>query len=412
MASNQNHYQVLGLSPDASPEEVKRKYRELARRHHPDLNPNKPDAHALFLRINQAHETLSDPNLRAAYDLDLRKQSRRDAESRSRDTGRPTSSASRPGAGARTSGPTAPGDIRAERLAAERRRMAARSMDAARFAFGRGNLREADRLARESLNFARSGSAHEMLGDIYARQGRSDKALQHYTLAAQLSPNNGPIMAKLQRLTAKMGGRGGGGGTRTAGSSASGSRNRGAAQTRQGMLVRSMARFAHRSIVTSLGFLAIVLILTFSRYFGGGRSESSFPTDLPMAQLIGMALAGFFAGATLAAGAWVRRFPDEMVVSAGNPPRILPLGFVLGLFGAVGAPFALVVYLFVAYFQSFVSLSVLGVFASTAILTALFTLFHEGSAVLGLFWFGGNIVFVCMLIGWWFGEVLRPGWSG
>jgi hypothetical protein len=305
--------------------------------------------------------------------------------------------------------PSAPGDLRAERLAAERRRMAARSMDAARFAYGRGNLREADRLARESLNFARTGPAHEMLGDIYSRQSRADKALHHYTIAAQLSPNSSPIMAKLQRLTARMGGRTGAGSTRTAGTSTS-QRGRGAAQSHQRLMLRSLGRLVHRSVVTTLGLLTLAFLLWVWKPLGRGGVDWPFLTEIPLSQLTCMALAGFFGGVTLSAGGWVRRFQDEMVISAGNPPRILPLGFVLGLFGAVGMPVAFVVYGFIAYFQSYVSTSILGLFGAATMLAAAFAAGNDRAWMETLF-AGGNVIFVSMLIGWWFGEVLRPGWS-
>ena len=407
MSSEQTHYQVLGLTPDASPEEVKRRFRELARKHHPDLNPNSPDTHALFLRINQAHETLSDPNLRASYDLSLRDQARREAEARARFSGR-QAGGTRSGNGSRPSAdapPPSSANLREERLAAERRRMAVRSMDAARFAYGRGNLREADRLARESLNFARTGPAHEMLGDIYNRQGRIDKALQHYTVAAQLSPNNGPIMAKFQRLSRMASA----GETRSSGSSFQ--RGRGGASSRQKLMLRSLSRFAHRSIITSLGLLTCLFFVLVWPHLGRGTLDWPFLTEMPVPQLICMALAGFFGGVTLSAGGWVRRFQDEMVVSAGNPPRFLPLGLVLGLFGSVGMPLAFVVYGFIAYFQSYVSTSILSLFGTATMLSVFFAMGGEERALLQILFAGGNIIFLCMLAGWWFGEVLRPGWS-
>jgi molecular chaperone DnaJ len=60
-------YGVLGLSPDASPEEIKRAFRALARQYHPDANPA-PDAEARFKEINAAYEVLSDPVKRQRYD--------------------------------------------------------------------------------------------------------------------------------------------------------------------------------------------------------------------------------------------------------------------------------------------------------------------------------------------------------
>jgi molecular chaperone DnaJ len=63
-----DYYDILGVSRDASGEDIKRAYRALARTHHPDVSHNKPDAELRFREINEAYEVLSDPNKRAQYD--------------------------------------------------------------------------------------------------------------------------------------------------------------------------------------------------------------------------------------------------------------------------------------------------------------------------------------------------------
>lgn len=60
-------YAVLGVSPDATPEDIKRAYRKLARKNHPDLATG-ADAEATFKAINEAHDILKDPQARAEYD--------------------------------------------------------------------------------------------------------------------------------------------------------------------------------------------------------------------------------------------------------------------------------------------------------------------------------------------------------
>jgi len=63
-----DYYKILGIEKTASPAEVKNAYRKLARKYHPDLNPNNQDAKANFQQINEANEVLSDPVKRKKYD--------------------------------------------------------------------------------------------------------------------------------------------------------------------------------------------------------------------------------------------------------------------------------------------------------------------------------------------------------
>ena len=59
--ANKNYYDILGLNKDASADEIKSAYRNMAKKYHPDLNKNNPEAAEKFKEVNEAYECLSDP---------------------------------------------------------------------------------------------------------------------------------------------------------------------------------------------------------------------------------------------------------------------------------------------------------------------------------------------------------------
>ena len=66
--ADRDYYEVLGVSRDATAEEIKKAYRRLAMKYHPDRNPGDETAKEKFEEVGAAYAALSDPQKRAAYD--------------------------------------------------------------------------------------------------------------------------------------------------------------------------------------------------------------------------------------------------------------------------------------------------------------------------------------------------------
>ena len=63
-----DYYKILGVEKNADAEEIKKAYRKLALKYHPDRNPNNPTAEAKFKSLSEAYAVLSDPEKRKQYD--------------------------------------------------------------------------------------------------------------------------------------------------------------------------------------------------------------------------------------------------------------------------------------------------------------------------------------------------------
>src|SRR5580693_2450766 len=67
-ASKQDYYETLGVSRDAKEDEIRKTYRKLARKYHPDLNPGDKSSEERFKKVQEAYDVLSDPKKRQVYD--------------------------------------------------------------------------------------------------------------------------------------------------------------------------------------------------------------------------------------------------------------------------------------------------------------------------------------------------------
>lgn len=394
--SGKTHYDVMELPREATPDEIRHRFRELARKYHPDHHREHPEYHDVFVRITQAYQILSDESKRAAYDLDLRQAERRQQDLRGAGYGAgpngtrtTTGASSRPSPGAQR--PNAGNQAQVE--LSRRREASRRKLEEAKYQYLRGNLRESKRLCTEGLEYARMGELYELLGDIAARQKRLDRAVEHYTVAAQMLPTNGLIMAKLNRVMERQGPA-----SRRSRPSRSSARSLAGASFRVGLCICGLA-------------LVILLCLVWPA-LGSERLEIFPVRSWTYPQIFFMIFAGLAAGTTLAIAGMLGAVQDELVVTppSGNRPPF-PVGVILGLFGMVFLPLAFIAYLVVSFRAQSLSMSVMALFGTATVLMLVFATVAMGDAQGETLLFGGNVVFVSMLAGWIFGDLFRPRWA-
>jgi hypothetical protein len=398
LATQRTHYEVLGLPQDASTDDIKRRYRELARRYHPDLNKERPDANEVFIRIGEAYAVLGDATRRAAYDLMLRDQARKAKLQRDTgSTGAATSAGGSQSAGARPTPASMARDARVRRDSERNRQEIYRLLEEARLAYGRGHLGEARTLCQDIVRRGRVGAAHELLGDIFARQGRLDDAINHYTQAAQLQPNSSLVMAKLNRVLEWQ----------------SGGRPGKQFDARLTATVPAGARLGYSLMVTCFGAALVLFLMLFAPGLDKAKLGWALVPDWTMGHLFAMAACGLLAGGILSAAGWVRRFDQVMLPPVqSNGRRSIPMVLLLGLLGIVFLPVSALAYLLVSYWQESWSVSVLTSFCVAFLLALGFSQAPTEGAVNQTILFGGNVLYLCLLVGWFLGDFFRPGWSG
>jgi hypothetical protein len=167
--------------------------------------------------------------------------------------------------------------------------------------------------------------------------------------------------------------------------------------------------------------LAFILLLMFWRPIPTAE-EAKLGVPLvgnwTLTHLFFMALDGFLTGVMLAAGAWIRPIDQELFYqSIGSPRRPMPVGVILGFFGAVFLPVALGIYVVIAYLQQSVSGSVLAAIGAAIALTFGFMMAAgmppnpDTQMQTETLMFGGNVIFVTLLCGWFVGDLFRPAWA-
>jgi curved DNA-binding protein CbpA len=373
----QSHYEVLGVDRAATAEEIKRRFRELARKHHPDVA--RGDSAETFILINEAYQTLSNPRLRALYDstIKLREMQARNAEARS--AGSPE-----------THRPTPPPPPR-PRQTATRDKADAHHFRAAEL-FRRMRLREAELACKEAIRLDRANPAlFELLGDIYKARGRDEEALAMYSYALQLDRTRGSVREKIARMTGERAG------------PIFGARARGSDRRRRGpsivmLPVRLGATFA---AMAGIGWLASLVAAL------PGPAASVWLFDWDETLLLALTASGLLLGVVLSLDGVLGSARQELggprALSSGHSS---PVGILLILFGMIFFYAAVAVYWILSILENHVSPSVLITFAGACGLILLFaTMAGDGAANVILL--GGNILFPSLLVGWRIGDAVR-----
>ncbi len=212
-----DYYALLGVQRNADADTIKRRYRELARRYHPDINPGQ-DAQQKIKAVNEAYHVLGDAERRALYDAEyyLRQQRRENAEktSAARTAAQPAAApkAAKTDSVQTNQGVEFNGFGRVYNSSAAKTSPAAHKPGVqtgpevsllidARNAFMSHRYTDAEKLCRQVLGInPRMAEAHEIMGDIFMRKGAEERAVTAYSYALQFNPANLGVQTKLQRL--------------------------------------------------------------------------------------------------------------------------------------------------------------------------------------------------------------------
>ncbi|MGQ9657698.1 MAG: J domain-containing protein [Fimbriimonadales bacterium] len=368
----QNHYEVLGLSMHATPEAVRRRYRELVRQYHPDVNPS-PEAKERFLRIQEAYQVLSDPERRRHYDALLRL---RLGEPPSARYNQPRTSP-RPPSNTSNQDSRTPSDA----LDSELRRM----IGEAERAYLRGRFQDALYWAKQATRLApRHPKGYEILGDVYRTQGHYEAALNAYTYAAQLAPHNADLQRKLDSVLV---------------------RTQAQSPTPPAPMLRNLPVLQLPPEwklygAQALGWGAVLFLLTLAYTVPGTPLLLGWSLNL----LVYLGLTGFLTGFLMAVSRWVAPIGDAFPwrrrrgqISAG--------GMLVGL-SALCFPLAMLLYTLLALTQGGLSQSVARVFGVGGALTLGFALLYPFD-FLNTALFGGNLLFLALVGGWYLADNLR-----
>jgi curved DNA-binding protein CbpA len=393
-----DYYGILGVAQTATPEEIKKRYRELARRYHPDVAKTADDA-GKFKEINEANRVLSDAPARARYDSELKlarlkapegERGRGEAGTkRTPPTSRPSQNAQRPNDPAtQRPKPGVPGDV----------------IEQAQKAFSRMKYREAEAVCRQALRtHGRSAPIYEILGDICRVRGRADEAIAMYSYALQLDRTNRSVQAKFDKLVGKTDASHRPAGATVTGTAARSARR--AAPTATGPAIR---RPPATAAITLFGLALVGLLI-----FLGARMDHAPATDWKLFAwdpllLFSLSLSGAIVGFLMSLNGMIGPAKSELAMAGPQGRRSFPTlaGCLLLVYSLALTYAGLAYYVVVGLIRQSISKSVLTAFAASFFLTGVFAVLEQTSQAM-LLMFGGNVVFAGFVAGWALADQVR-----
>ena len=242
----------------------------------------------------------------------------------------------------------------------------------------------------------RSAVAHEILGDIYVKRGRTESAITAYSYAAQFNPRNFSVQTKLERL--------------------SGQQSRPAPTVTHQAESSGFTEFAgnHQEtllIVVSGVLLLLVGVMCALLYNHPGQPTNLIPliADWSLHLISALLLNGVFGGILLAINGGMRPIIEELFSrTPEQEERRTPvtLGILLALFAMIWFYAAFLIYIGIGFARNRFSPSVMRAFGVTIFLVLLHAGLHTASGVSTLLW-GGNVLFPTVLFGWAVGDAFR-----
>jgi curved DNA-binding protein CbpA len=382
-SDSKNLYDLLNVSSDAKPEQIKRRYRQLARKYHPDVADNKASAHRAFIEITEAYEILSDPTKRYAYDAELKREL--DAvESASARTPSPSQSSRN-----RTTDKTRPRHTPPMYTAP---RSLTDVIEDAQNAIRQKRYGDAEAVIRDALrNYPKNARLHALLGDAYKAEKMINAAIKSYSYAVQFDPYDGTTERKLNALIGEK------------------------IDDMKDQEVETNPFGLGFIIVNAISWFAALFLLFMIRTNWGTTFQEALGRELPFGGGLSINVILLTAGASVAVGfvvaanGWLGRTSEEILLESGAGKwAILPTGILAPIISMFWFPIAFIFYCVFGLMQGSLSRSVLVVFFLVGAVIGIGALLYNPMYKDQVMMFCGNLAFPSMIVGWVLGSSITP----